>query len=289
MKTILSGFVRAVSKVIGKRNLEQLLVFSAKAVNINLHEHALIQIGGSGSLKEGASGERTFLIDTLPCLCKDNAQPVFFDIGANIGNYTLELRNYFPNASIYSFEPVKGTFEKLQNNTINAGVNLYNIGFSDTKGTGTLFNTIDNSDTEIASVYKDVFPEIFKNDNEISPIEFQMDTIDSFCISNSITNIDFLKIDVEGHELSVLKGAGNMLRNGKIRFIQFEFNSHNVYSRVFLRDFYMLLTGFEFYRIVQTGIDKLGPYNTANEIFVQQNILAVNGDVSDCIKDVFSA
>ncbi|WP_295668241.1 FkbM family methyltransferase, partial [uncultured Mucilaginibacter sp.] len=139
MKKVLSGVEWMVSKIIGKRNFEHLLIFSAKAVNINLHEHALIQIGGSGSLKEGASGERTFLIDTLPCLCKDKAHPVFFDIGANIGNYTLELRNYFPNALIYSFEPVKSTFEKLQNNTINTNINLYNIGFSDTKGTGTLF------------------------------------------------------------------------------------------------------------------------------------------------------
>jgi len=243
-------------------------------------------LGGSGSLKENFSGERLFITETLSCLCKDTAQPVFFDIGANVGNYSLELRKNFKNAVIFSFEPVKSTFEKLCVNTSKSNINSNNIGFSDKKGTGTLFNIAGSTDTEIASVYKEVFSEIFKIDSEIAPIEFKMDTIDGFCVSNHIEIIDFLKIDVEGHELAVLRGAKEMLENARIRFIQFEFNSHNVYSRVFLRDFYVLLSGFEFYRIVQNGIDKLGPYNTANEIFVQQNILAVKQDANHCIKPI---
>ena len=56
-----------------------------------------------------------------------------------------------------------------------------------------------------------------------------------------IDDIDFIKIDVEGHELAVLQGAVNMINQNRIKVIQFEFNVANILSRVFLKDFYDLL------------------------------------------------
>ena len=75
-----------------------------------------------------------------------------------------------------------------------------------------------------------------------------------------------------------------MLLKKHIKIIQFEFNSHNVHSRVFLRDFYLILKDFEFYRIFQNGIIKLGPYSHLNEIFTLQNIVAVRNDFCYLIK-----
>jgi len=129
-----------------------------------------------------------------------------------------------------------------------------------------------------------VIEEIFQTDNGVASIEFQMDTIDNFCASKNIENIDFLKMDVEGHELSVLKGAVSLLLTDSIKVIQFEFNLHNVYAHVFLRDFYLVLHNFEFYRLSQNGLIALGGYSTFNEIFVLQNIVAIRKDICHLIK-----
>ncbi|HEY9003103.1 MAG TPA: FkbM family methyltransferase [Mucilaginibacter sp.] len=284
MKKILSIFIKLTSKIIGRKNLEKFLIHSAKSLDINLHVHGLIQNGGLSSYKVQSNGERVFVEKVLLGLNKTAIKPVFFDVGANVGEYSLVLREYFPNAEIYSFEPVKNTFEKLAENTVNSHINLHNIGFSDKVGTGEIFNTVNSDNTEVASVYKDVFSGVFHDHNELVPMEFQMDTIDNFCRLNNITNIDFLKIDVEGHELSVLKGAENMLLNGQIKIIQFEINTHNVYSRVFLNDFYQILSDFEFYRILPDELIKIGPYNPQNEIFTLQNIVAFRKDAGYFIK-----
>ena len=284
MKKVLSAFIWTISKIIGRKNLERVLIYSAKSVNINLHVHGLVQIGALNGFNQQINGERFLIEKILPDLCENNAKLVFFDVGANVGEYALELRRYFQNGEIHCFEPVKATFDTLVKNTNKHHITSHNIGFSNTTGKGKLFNTVNSTNTEITSAYKDVFHELFKNDDDIASIEFQMDTIDNFCDSAHITAIDYLKIDVEGHELSVLQGALNALSNRRIKVIQFEFNTHNVYSRVFLRDFYLILNDFEFYRILQNGIIKLGAYSPLNELFTLQNIVAIRKDICHLIK-----
>ena len=103
-----------------------------------------------------------------------------------------------------------------------------------------------------------------------------MDTLDNFAKKEKIKKIDFLKIDIEGNELSVLEGAKNLIKGNKISLIEFEFNEMNAYSRTFFKDFINLLPNFKFYRIMPKGLYKLGPYKPiTHEIFAFQNILAV--------------
>jgi len=284
MKKILSGFIRAASFIIGRKNLEKLLVYAAKSMRINLHQHGLLQIGAGTNVYLENGSELFFIKNTLAELFDNKSTPLFFDVGANIGNYTLALKEYIPNAKIYSFEPVKETFEKLKNN-VEEHARLHNIGFGNAAGKGLLYNTADSSISEIASVHKEVLTEVFKSADQVVAIEFELDRIDNFCLANNIKNIDFLKIDVEGNELAVLQGASLLLKNNAIKIIQFEFNTHNIYARVFLRDFYLLLTGFEFYRLQQNGMVKLGAYNPVNEIFTAQNIIAIHQSIAKNINN----
>ncbi len=286
MKKVLSGFIWIISKIIGKKNLERLLIYNAKSIGVNLHVHGLIQIGALNGYHHQIISEQFFIANILPNFFKPGDKPLFFDVGGNVGDYALELKKHFPGAVIHSFEPVKKTFDILAKNTAGSDIKIYNTGFGDTTGTLEIYNTANNSNTEIASVYKEAFTDLFKNEEEVIAITCEIDTMDNFCLLNNIKHIDFLKIDVEGHELSVLKGALNMLVSQNIKVIQFEFNAHNVYSRVFLKDFYDLLKGFEFYRLKQNGMIALGQYDPVNEIFLLQNIVAVRKDVCHLVKPV---
>ena len=258
--------------------MKKLLIYSAKTLNINLHEHGLIQIGAYISHVPEKNGEVFLIEHILPHLFKPGAQLTFFDVGSNVGHYAIGLRKYFPDARIYAFEPVKGTYDLMINNASDFRIDTYNLGLGDKQGIATIFNETNNTNTELASLYRDVFNVTDEREDEITSHQFAIDTIDNFCSKKQIKNINFLKIDVEGHELLVLKGALKMLGQKAIDVIQFEFNMHNVYSRVYLRDFYLLLNDFEIFRIRQNGLISLGAYNSVNEIFLLQNFLAVRKD-----------
>ena len=86
-----------------------------------------------------------------------------------------------------------------------------------------------------------------------------------------------LKIDVEGHEFNVLKGAEKLLSSNSVRYIQFEFSEFNMESGVFLRDFFNMLTPrYRIYRILRRGLAPLNTYNTYQEVFKTTNYLAVS-------------
>jgi hypothetical protein len=105
---------------------------------------------------------------------------------------------------------------------------------------------------------------------------YKFDTIDNFVKENRISKIDLLKIDTEGHELAILAGAKETIDTNKVPVIHFEFNEMNVISRVFFRDFVLMLTGYDFYRMLPDNIVKLEPYiPVKTEIFAFQNIVAV--------------
>jgi hypothetical protein len=88
-----------------------------------------------------------------------------------------------------------------------------------------------------------------------------------------------LKIDTEGHEYFVLKGALNSIRQGKVDCIQFEFNAIHVQSQTVLRNIVNLLPNFAFYRMLRDGLMPLGNYHALSwELFQLQNIVALQND-----------
>ena len=101
-------------------------------------------------------------------------------------------------------------------------------------------------------------------------------TLSSFFAANNIYEVKLLKIDVEGHELPVLKGLGSHLSNGSVKAIHFEFNEMNVFSRAFFRDFVQLLSSYDLYRLLPNDMLPLKNYKPyLLEIFAYQNIVAI--------------
>jgi Methyltransferase FkbM domain len=109
-------------------------------------------------------------------------------------------------------------------------------------------------------------------------VEFKVPAIplDDYLSENGIGHVNLLKVDAEGHELKILHGVINNIRNNKIDVIHFEFNEMNIISKTFMKDFYDLLTNYSFYRLLPYGLLSLGDYKPAKyEIFLFQNIVAI--------------
>ena len=141
----------------------------------------------------------------------------FFDIGANIGFYSLKLykkfNNYKNKIKIYAFEPVKSTFKYLQENiNLNriksfngSGIFINNFGFSNEKKTLKLhFNSKNSVNASLKKL----------TNNQTKLIRCNFSILDNFCIKNKIIP-DFIKADVEGMELFVVQGAKELIKKHK--------------------------------------------------------------------------
>lgn len=131
---------------------------------------------------------------------------VFVDIGAHIGTYSIILSKKCKQ--VYSFEAQKSTFDCLcvgvsLNNCFN--VDLNNVALSSEEGNGTLHHlTLDGGSSTIRAEIPSL-----SNQSVIQEESVIMKRLDSF----QLKDVDFLKIDVEGAELDVIKGASETLIN----------------------------------------------------------------------------
>jgi FkbM family methyltransferase len=220
------------------------------------------------------SGEQWLLDNVVKSLGREL---VVFDVGANVGNYTKILIDAGVDAkSIYAFEPNPVTFDILSKNlsTIKH-VFPIKVALSDQAGKMLLFDRDDEKSSSHASLSQKIFAEIYMVDNNEKLV--QVDTIDSFSKYKNIDFIDFLKIDVEGYEINVLKGANNLLGSRKIRCIQFEFTQLNSTIGVFFKEFYDILSSnYDIFRLLPHGLRRIEKYNpTTCEIFGYQNYAAI--------------
>lgn len=167
---------------------------------------------------------------------------IIFDIGANVGQTAVELARSLPNAKIFSFEPFKSTFQELQRNTLHLSkVKCYPIAMGANPETMKVYprhNSLFNS------LKKDPSSPDQHGDGETITVE----TISRFCRDNKVDFIDLLKIDTEGFELEVLKGAAPMLEEGKVKFVYAEvcFSSLNEQNSNFFKVYDFLVKDFRF-------------------------------------------
>jgi FkbM family methyltransferase len=218
------------------------------------------------------NGEKKIIKSILPTKFK-NENLIIFDVGANVGNYTKFIYNLFPKATIYCFEPNLDTFKKLEINIQNIqNIKAINYGVGSAAGKFQIYTSKENDISSHASMLKSVF----ENEENILSIDTEIITLDEFCLTNNIPYIDFLKIDVEGFELEVLKGAIELIKHNKIKIIQFEFNYMNIESRVFFKDFYKLLFNYDIHRMELDELKLIDEYSYIDEVFYIQNYLAIN-------------
>ena len=211
----------------------------------------------------------------MPKILKSSGKQVVIDVGANVGNYAEEVLNYNPEVELYAFEPHPKTFITLQEKAKKFGFKTINKGCADTIGKLNFYDYANNDGSEHATLLEGVFTDLYNNETIVHEVD--VTTLDAFIQEHKIEHIDLLKIDTEGFEYSVISGCLESIKNNKIKAIHFEFNSMNIISKVFMKDFIKILPQYDFYRVLPNGLLKIEQNKILlTEIFGFQNIVAVN-------------
>ena len=164
-----------------------------------------------------------FLLDHL------KKEDLFVDVGANLGHYTL-LASGACQCKTIAIEPIVSTLTKLKRNIIlnnlEEKVSVLTMGVGDAKET--LNFTTNNTVMNTVS--------LTENSNTV---KIEVDTLDSI-LENQ--NPSFIKIDVEGYEFKVLKGASHVLQQPQLKYLLVEFNNSGAKFNLKDEDVFELIT-----------------------------------------------
>ena len=154
--------------------------------------------------------------------------PIIFDVGAHEGESIDRFKNLFQNPIIHSFEPQSKIFEKLMNKKKNdKDLVLNNFALGSKEGNQEIFV---NSNTAASSYLNiDNKDKFFKSLKTIQKEQTRIDTFDNYFNKIKVNYIDLVKIDVQGLEKEVLKGAHNSLN--KVLLIEIEIIFVNLYEK----------------------------------------------------------
>ena len=219
--------------------------------------------------------------------CKNNSVCAF-DVGANVGLWTecftqiaKELGAIF---TVHAFEPCESTYKTLNSNldhwTIKDQVIANKTGLSSSIGKRPFYSI--GSGGGVNGFYPTAYPK-----RQIVQ-EVRTDTVDNYCATNTISHIDIIKVDTEGHDLEVLFGAKEVLSSGAVDFIQFEYNYRWVDARHFLRDAfdYLLPLGFCIGKVTPKGIEFYSGWDCELESFKEANYLAVRAPMKSIFPQI---
>ncbi|MCH9808040.1 MAG: FkbM family methyltransferase [Alphaproteobacteria bacterium] len=219
-----------------------------------------------------------FVIDSM---LQANKGPVtVFDVGANRGTWALEVLKRRSAADVHCFEIAPGLFGQLTDTLSgHPDARLNSLGLSDKAGELEL-NYVPSAHST-SSLHETVLPKQWGFKEE--KVQVQVTTGDAYCKEHGVSKIDFLKIDTEGHDLSVLCGFKGLLEAGSIGLIQFEHGFVHVPSRSLLRDFYDLLEplGYRLGRLYPASVGFKDYEAWEDEQFRMGNYVAVHSSQSD--------
>jgi FkbM family methyltransferase len=164
---------------------------------------------------------------------------VVFDVGANEGQTSAAFQEHFQKASIHAFEPVAAFAGLVREKTAPDRTHVHQFALGSEAGSA----FIDVRSNQTSSLVPN--PDEPSDRKE----EVQIKTVDGFCAEQAIKHIDYLKIDAEGFDMEVLKGARGMLDGKLVSFIQVEAGMTAHWRQIPLCDFVSFLTqyGFELF------------------------------------------
>ncbi len=162
------------------------------------------------------------------------------DIGANHGRYTTTLARKF--GRVWAFEPHPDNIEKLSSSVKDElNVKIVQKAISDQSRMAFLYQSTGNPGGH--SISKAVADVETWGHNPTNFIDVEHITLDDFVEENNITNLEFMKVDIEGAEGYVFEGAKNTLKNNKLDIM---LETHQTYDCNKLHNFFFDL-GYKWY------------------------------------------
>ncbi len=260
IKNLAIEFLNLSSKLTGNKLAQRFLEY-----NVIVAQY-LMGIG-SGSSPE-SSGEKV-IVAKLKQRVHLNLPLCIFDVGANKGQFLQMIRTGLKDipAYIHAFEPSAFTYEILRESVGHLpNIYLNNFGLGKCSGETELF--YDEAASGLASLSKRRLDHL-KIDFKLSE-KIRIETLDDYCSKLSISRLDLLKLDVEGHEMDVLEGGAGMFENRCVKMVSFEFGGCNIDSRTFFQDFFYFFKKYEMsniFRLTPSGY--LAPIHRYQELYEQ--------------------
>jgi FkbM family methyltransferase len=194
--------------------------------------------------------------------------PVVFDVGTNIGDWSQKFLELQPNGKVFQFEPSENCQEIIKKlNLPNTTLITSAVGREEGEACFYSSSPIDNVDCS-ASLYE-------RRDGVWGDYQYEkkivkVTSIDTIIHDYQIEFVDFIKLDIEGHELEALAGASNSFKANKIGALAFEFGASNINSKTFFHDFWDLFKdlNFDISRVTPSGrLVKIDSYYEDLEYF----------------------
>jgi FkbM family methyltransferase len=155
--------------------------------------------------------------------------PTCLDVGANEGQTIALFQRALRNPYIHSFEPSRKTFQLLERGQFGDRVSLHNYALGERLSRRELIRYASSDLSSFLALdahHENRFREIPVDSTEMVEVR----TVDSFVLDNGLTAIDVLKVDTQGTDLNVLRGAQDALQSGLVRNVLVELNFVRMYE-----------------------------------------------------------
>lgn len=227
---------------------------------------------GYGECNMEKNGELTLMQKILA------PNQIVIDAGANTGEWSLSALNIEPIISLTAFEPIPEIYHVLASKLFYfSQAKPINSALSNTIGKEYFhyYNETERHSALSGFYYREILKGLYQDP---TIIEVELDTLTNFCVTNNIYHIDFLKIDTEGAEWKILKGAEDLIIHHKISVIQFEYGGCYIDAQTSLQQVYTFLIENDYlvFRIIPNGLVHISQWDNSLENFTYSNYCAVN-------------
>ena len=211
---------------------------------------------------------------------------VVFDVGANLGQWSSSLIGQNTRGlDLHVFEPAGECMRSLEHSLASTElleVFLNQQAVSDIDGEATLYKPHEFAGS--SSLHSTTLPCDAVGLRE----SVHTCTLDTYCRDHDIFHIDLLKIDAEGHDFSVLRGAAGLLERRAIDLIQFEYNYRWISSRHYLKDVFDLASpwGYDVGKVTGKGIEWYPAWSSQLETLIEGNYVAARSDYAGSLPSI---